>query len=838
MLQFEVSATPGGRWASERQRGGNFRDCRLARNLDYSEPMYRRPPEDIVGRPTPRTTCRIRRANVGPPRKLRHLCRTVSITLLLLSVPCASLADGQLQIVAHEDDDLYFMTPAVPDGIATGEPSWTVFLTAGDAGRTDGHWQSRELGIRATYASMAGLPDLWTALPLLIEERSLTAFALVGAPQIVVVFLRLPDGNPGGTGYAVTGNESLRYLWELAPGALIHSIDGTHQFTRPQLVETLVEIIRERDPAVLRIQDMTNYHGSDHSDHYHSGRFAFEAHLQSAIRHRLRAYRAYNIDAEPVNLSPDEILESQAIIATYGPFDPGVGPNAWNHREIPIADVSDTQGSLVLMGSSLGDVCLAVHDPGMASESLDFESCADVPEQAFFLSERDLRHGVYCLASPAIGGAAGTIGFAPCGLGPGQEWTFFTDGHIRGRNGICLAESAGDLALEPCTGSSRTWEVGAKPAFDAGSGSEFSTLEFGTDPAHYETLEFGDLDADGLEDVCSRRSDGIYCALSTGDGLFGTASLWHSNYGDDDSWAPPQFSTTIMLGDLDGDGRVDLCGRGALGLYCVRSDGFGFFDFRLWTTTFSDADGGTSTETYGSLRLGDVNGDARDDVCGYRNGEIQCLLSDGSNFAAPTTWMTQDWITLLSLPSEQIAQSMMLGDIDGDENADLCERGAAGVYCALSDASGEEFVDPAMRSQGEFSDGLGWSGAESYWGSLRLGDFSGDGQDDLCGRGGAGILCLYSIDGRFSALNHRLSPDFSDTFGFLPTENGSTFSMADIDGDGRSDLCAAGPTTLHCAVLDDPMGAPEPALGTGLVLGAAGLACARRRRDPVSVATT
>jgi hypothetical protein len=61
--------------------------------------------------------------------------------------------------------------------------------------------------------------------------------------------------------------------------------------------------------------------------------------LESHVRHRLRAYRAYNIDTQPVNLSSQEIAESNAIIATYGAFDGGVGPNAWNQREIPIADV-------------------------------------------------------------------------------------------------------------------------------------------------------------------------------------------------------------------------------------------------------------------------------------------------------------------------------------------------------------------------------------------------------------------------------------------------------------------------------------------------------------------
>ena len=731
----------------------------------------------------------------------RHLLWALALWIL----PGSAAADGQLQIVAHEDDDLYFMTPAVSDGIATGEASWTVYVTAGDAGRTDGHWQNRELGILAAYAFMAGVADSWTAFPLSIEGRDLTAFQLDAAPQVVVVFLRLPDGSccGYGNGYPAYGWESLQKLWD-GTIALIHSVDGAHQYTRSELIQTLAALILERDPEILRITDLTAYHGSpppdDHSDHIHAARFAFEAHLESAGSHRVRAYRGYNTDQEPVNLSPDEIAESDSIITAYGAFDPGVGPNAWNEREIPIADVKATHARLVL----LDDMCLATRDFGLPSESLELEVCDDTPDQVFLLTEGDIRHGARCLVSPAVSGPPGSVGLAPCGEGPGQGWVFFTDGHIRGLGGECLGEAGGSPAIEPCSGTSRVWEVSGKPVLDAGVGSEFSSLEFGTDPSRYESLEFGDLDGDGLEDVCARRADAIYCALAVGNGLFGAATLWHPNYGDDDSWGPPQYGTTIRLGDLDGDGRADLCGRGQLGLYCVVSDGSGFAGFRLWTGTFADADGGNDPETYGSLRLGDINGDALADVCGYRLGEVQCLLGDGNDFGPPTPWMDPSWITLLALPGTQIGQSLMLGDVNGDGNDDLCERGVDGVYCAMSDPVAGEFVDPAMRSQGEYSDARGWSSADSYWRSIRLGDFSGDGQADLCGRGGAGVLCLYSIDGRFSARNHNVAVGFSNAAGYLPTEIGSTLAMADIDGDGRSDLCAAGPSTLQCAVFEHP----------------------------------
>lgn len=749
--------------------------------------------------------------------------RVALILVILLSLVAVPVfASGQLQIVAHEDDDLYFMTPAVPNGVASGAPSWTVFLSAGDAGRTDGHWQSRELGIRAAYALMRGLPDVWSALPLSIEGRSLAAFQLTGAPEIVVVFLRLPDGNPNGTGYAVTGNESLEILWEGGPGETIHPVDGSAGYSRVELIDLLTEIIRDRDPNVLRIQDMTAYHGSDHSDHIHSGRFAFEAHLASGDLHRLLAYRAYNINGQPVNLSSTEIAQSNSIITTYGAFDAGVGPNGWNQREIPIGDLFGAHASLVVVSGPRTGECLNVTNPGTSSEVIGFAPCTDATAQSFFLTSRDLRHGDHCLTE-----SSGSFSFKPCGLAPGQGWTFFSDGHLRGPNEACMIESAGNAVVTPCVGSSRFWEMGAKEDYAAGAGTDFSTIDLGTDPSRYLSLEFGDIDGNGQDDACVRRADGIYCARTRGAGEFDAAELWHSNFGDDDAWGPPQYGTTIMLGDLDGDGDDDLCGRGSAGILCVTSSGTSFGSFANWTSFFSDADGGAAPSTYGSLRLGDVDGDGLADLCGWRGVGVHCQINQGGSFGAPTAWAASGWVSALNLPSAQQGQTMMLGDIDGDGADDLCERGDAGVYCAIADPVAGAFVDRAMRSQAEYSNGFGWGGAEGYWGTLRLGDLSGDGRADLCGRGAAGVLCLYSLEGRFSAINHRLTAAFSNAAGFFPAERARTFHLADIDGDGRADLCASDATTLRCARQDDPLAAPEPGLSVGLALGVLLVAGAR-----------
>jgi hypothetical protein len=87
----------------------------------------------------------------------------------------------------------------------------------------------------------------------------------------------------------------------------------------------------------------------------------------------------------------------------------------------------------------------------------------------------------------------------------------------------------------------------------------------------YGTLRFGDINGDGKMDVCGRAASGIYCALSNGSAFVSFGTWMSADYTDALGWAPEPYSTTIQLGDINGDGKADLCGRGYAGLICARS---------------------------------------------------------------------------------------------------------------------------------------------------------------------------------------------------------------------------------------------------------------------------
>jgi peptidoglycan/xylan/chitin deacetylase (PgdA/CDA1 family) len=82
---------------------------------------------------------------------------------------------------------------------------------------------------------------------------------------------------------------------------------------------------------------------------------------------------------------------------------------------------------------------------------------------------------------------------------------------------------------------------------------------------------------------------------------------------------------TMRTGDINGDGRTDICGRGGEGFVCALSNGRSFLSPSVWLREMSDAAG---WKPYGaSIQLADVNGDGRADVCGVGPEGPVCALA-------------------------------------------------------------------------------------------------------------------------------------------------------------------------------------------------------------------
>lgn len=352
-----------------------------------------------------------------------------------------------------------------------------------------------------------------------------------------------------------------------------------------------------------------------------------------------------------------------------------------------------------------------------------------------------------------------------------------TDVDGDGRADVCARAAAGLICALSSGAGFASLDVLAALANDHGYTAE----------DQYTTLHMADVTGDGRADVCARhQTEGFRCWPSTGAG-FG-APIFGPEMSDANGWSDESNYATLRMADIDGDGRADLCGRGDMGFYCWRSDGTSITT-EVVGPELSDAAGWSDRIYWSTLRMGDVNGDGRDDVCARAADCLYCWLSDGSSF--PTRidgpalsneggWSAAMYYSTLALP-----------DINGDGRADVCARGAAVVYCWTSTGTG--FSDTILGPP--LSNDQGWSEHDQY-STLRWGDINGDGRDDLCARGADGFWCWPAngagFDGAISG------PAMSDSNGWSDYPNYSTLTLGDIDADGLADLCARGDAGLYC----------------------------------------
>lgn len=227
----------------------------------------------------------------------------------------------ELKIVAHCDDDLLFMNPDLAESIELGRKVRTVFLTAGDAGKAQSYWSSREAGIFEAYAVMAGLPNAWQTSTITVEKRRIQVHSLAGASRVSIVLLHLPDGNAHGRGFRTTSEESLAKLWNGRIPAL-HPLDGSPSLSRSELLNLLTGLMEESEAQTVDLQASTGPFRRDHSDHLHASLFAQEAARSYLRPHAIRAYRGYNVSDEAPNLSSRQQRIKESIFLAYASTTP------------------------------------------------------------------------------------------------------------------------------------------------------------------------------------------------------------------------------------------------------------------------------------------------------------------------------------------------------------------------------------------------------------------------------------------------------------------------------------------------------------------------------------
>ncbi len=347
-----------------------------------------------------------------------------------------------------------------------------------------------------------------------------------------------------------------------------------------------------------------------------------------------------------------------------------------------------------------------------------------------------------------------------------------------GVSDVCGRSSSG-VVCELSQGGAAATEVKG-PAWSDAAGWDAAS--------YYDTIQFADVNGDGKGDLCGRDKQGIVCELSTGGG-FG-AEVRGPDWSDAKGWTKEQYYSTIQFGDINGDGKADVCARAAAGITCALSDGNGF-PTAVTGPTWSDANGWNLPQFYSTIRLVDVDGDGKADICGRSKSGVLCKLADGNGF--PGAFTGPAWSDASGWAAPQYVTTIRYADVNGDGKTDVCGRSKTGMLCELSDGTG--FVTEVKGPT--WADSNGWA-AEQYFTTIQTADVNGDGMADLCARASKGVVCAVSKGTSFAGAFD--GPAWSTASGWDAPKYDSTIGFGDINGDGMDDVCARAASGLTCAL--------------------------------------
>ena len=214
--------------------------------------------------------------------------------------------------------------------------------------------------------------------------------------------------------------------------------------------------------------------------------------------------------------------------------------------------------------------------------------------------------------------------------------------------------------------------------------------------------------------------------------------------------------------DFNGDGRSDILWRndaGAISNWLGQANG-GFVS--------NDANAfGSAPLNWNIVGTGDFNGDGRDDIL-WRNSNGQ--LSDWLG-QANGGFVGNDANAFTSVPTNWHVAGV--GDFNGDGRDDILWRNDAGQLSNWLGQANGGFVG---------NDANAFASAPTDWHIVGTGDFNGDGRDDILWRSDAGQLSNW-----LGQANGGFVGNDANAFTTVPI-SWTVVAVGDYNGDGRDDI--------------------------------------------------
>jgi len=425
---------------------------------------------------------------------------------------------------------------------------------------------------------------------------------------------------------------------------------------------------------------------------------------------------------------------------------------------------------------------------GIAASDVNGDGKLDVAITSQCVSNSDCSSGIVSLF---LGNGDGTF----------QNAVNLSSGAVDA-GGVAVGDVNGDghadlLVANRCNSSSNCTNGTVGVLLGNGDGTFQAAVQYASGGQDAQSLVLVDLNADGKLDVvvsnqCQSNSGCQFggsasVLLGNGDGTFQPGTSYADGSNSNEILGPPPV-TTVMLGDVNGDGKPDVlvtnscngtffvCGSGSVSVLLSYGDGT-LQAGVIYPTAASDP--------YG-VATADVNGDGKPDLlvadqCGSNtnctSGAVSVLLSNGDGTFQPASSFPSGGLYALWIAS---------GDLNGDGKADIvvtnecasnndCSQGVVSVLLGNGDGTFQAPVTYSSNNNGQ---------------SVLLADLNGDGKldiilssecsDNTCTSGAIQVL-LGNGDGTFQTA--------------VTYNSGGVFSLGaavgDTNGDGKLDIIVA-----------------------------------------------